>query len=63
MAKDIHKEPFQESTIAKLAIFRDYLKEWLPVFLAPNTVYWNKINIFDFFAEMRLALVDLPLLL
>jgi three-Cys-motif partner protein len=50
MAKDIHKEPFQESTLAKLAIFRDYLKEWLPVFLAPNTVYWNKINIFDFFA-------------
>ncbi|MFN8114946.1 MAG: three-Cys-motif partner protein TcmP [Bacteroidia bacterium] len=50
MAKNIHSQPFEESTLAKLNIFRDYLKEWLPVFLAPNKVFWNRINVFDFFA-------------
>ncbi len=50
MAKNIHSQPFEESTLAKLAIFRDYLKEWLPVFLAARTVYWQKVNVFDFFA-------------
>lgn len=50
MAKDIHKSAFEESTLVKLAIFRDYLKEWLPVFLAARTVYWKKVNVFDFFA-------------
>ncbi len=50
MGRDIHKGPFDEATKAKLAIFKDYLKEWLPVFLAKKEVYWNTINIFDFFA-------------
>ncbi len=50
MAKDLHKAAFEESTLVKLAIFRDYLKEWLPVFLAARNVYWKKVNVFDFFA-------------
>lgn len=50
MARDIHKAPFDEGTIAKLSIFQDYLKEWLPVFLARKEILWNTINIFDFFA-------------
>jgi len=50
MAKDIHKVPFDEGTKAKLSIFQDYLKAWLPVFLAKEEVYWNTINVFDFFA-------------
>lgn len=50
MGRDIHKVPFDEGTKAKLSIFQDYLKEWLPVFLAKKEIYWNTINVFDFFA-------------
>jgi three-Cys-motif partner protein len=50
MSRDIHKKPFDEGTKAKLAIFRDYLKEWLPVFFAKKEIYYPQINIFDFFS-------------
>jgi three-Cys-motif partner protein len=50
MARDIHTKPFDEGTKAKLSIFEDYLKEWLPVFLAKKEVIWRTINIYDFFA-------------
>lgn len=50
MSKDIHNEPFDDGTNAKLYIFRDYLREWLPVFISARTIYWSTINIFDFFA-------------
>lgn len=50
MAKDIHRKPFDEGTKAKLSIFQDYLKEWLPVFIAKREIYWKNINIYDFFA-------------
>ena len=48
--KDFHNAPFDEGTKAKLAIFRDYLREWLPVFISAKTIYWKTINIYDFFA-------------
>jgi three-Cys-motif partner protein len=50
MTKDIHKETFDESTFDKLKIFQDYTREWLPVFIMPNTIIWKTINIVDFFA-------------
>ena len=50
MSKDIHKSAFDEGTKVKLSIFQDYLREWLPVFLAKKEIFWNTINIFDFFA-------------
>lgn len=50
MSRDIHKKPFDEGTKAKLAIFKDYLREWLPVFIAKKEIYWNTINIYDFFS-------------
>jgi hypothetical protein len=50
MAKDLHETKFDEATNVKLAIYRDYLKEWLPVFLAKEEPIWTTINIFDFFA-------------
>ena len=50
MARDIHKKPFDEGTKAKLAIFKDYLKEWLPVFLAKKDIFYPTINIYDFFS-------------
>ncbi len=33
MERDLHNKSFDEGTKAKLAIFRDYLREWLPVFI------------------------------
>ena len=50
MTKDIHNKPFDEGTKAKLSIFQDYLREWLPVFIKKREVYWKTINIYDFFA-------------
>lgn len=49
MSRDLHKKPFDSGTKIKLSIFHDYLKEWLPVFLAKKEVYWDNINIYDFF--------------
>ncbi len=50
MNRDLHNKPFDSGTQAKLSIFHDYLKEWLPVFLAKKETYWHTINIFDFFS-------------
>lgn len=50
MSRDIHKKQFDEGTKAKLAIFKDYLREWLPVFIAKKEIFWNTINIYDFFS-------------
>ena len=49
MAKDFHDEPFDAGTIKKLEIFRGYVREWLPVFLATNKGY-NNVALYDFFA-------------
>ncbi|MDH3975445.1 MAG: three-Cys-motif partner protein TcmP [Deltaproteobacteria bacterium] len=49
MGRDIHKTPFDEGTKAKLALYENYIKEWLPVFLSRTPIY-TKINIFDFFS-------------
>jgi len=45
-----HDKPFDEGTLVKLSLFRDYLREWLPVFLGIADPYYTTINIFDFFA-------------
>jgi three-Cys-motif partner protein len=45
--KNLHNEPFDESTIAKLGIFEDYAQAWIPTFVMRNT---PTICIFDFFA-------------
>ncbi len=46
--KDLHDEPFDESTIFKLEIFEDYAKAWIPIFVMQP--YISEIHIFDFFA-------------
>ena len=46
--KNIHKEPFDEATLAKLEIFEQYTQEWLPVFV--STGIFPTICIFDLFA-------------
>jgi three-Cys-motif partner protein len=45
--KDLHKGPFDESTIAKLEIFEDYAQAWIPTFVMQSV---PTICIFDFFA-------------
>lgn len=51
MSTNFHESPFDEATILKLGIFRDYLETWLPTFLnqVPGHKWNGKINIFDFF--------------
>lgn len=50
MSRDHHTKPFDEGTLTKLALYRAYLKEWLPTFLGEKTPHINRVNIFDFFA-------------
>lgn len=47
---DIHAEKFDNATQIKLDILREYLKEWLPVFLRKKEKFWKEIFIYDFFA-------------
>ena len=50
MTKDLHKSPFDEGTKVKLALYENYIKEWLPVFLPVSRAKFIRINIFDFFS-------------
>lgn len=50
MSRDLHTKPFDEGTIAKLDLFRFYIREWLPVFISAKKIYWKTLNIYDFFA-------------
>ncbi len=45
--KDLHEEPFDESTITKLEIFEDYAQAWLPTWLMQSV---PQVAVFDFFA-------------
>ncbi len=46
--KDLHSEPFDETTIFKLEIFEDYAQAWIPTFVMQP--YISEIHIFDFFS-------------
>ena len=46
--KDLHSEPFDETTITKLEIFEDYAEAWIPTFVMQRSV--DEIHVFDFFA-------------
>jgi three-Cys-motif partner protein len=48
MAKDIHGSPFTEGTQCKLELYRMYLRESIPLFLARGNI--GSITICDFFA-------------
>jgi three-Cys-motif partner protein len=50
MGKNLFRKPFDDGTMAKLEIFDDYFKEWLPVFIARKEILWNEVQIFDLFA-------------
>ena len=46
--KDLHSDPFDETTITKLEIFEDYARAWIPTFVMQKDIL--EIHIFDFFA-------------
>jgi len=48
MTLDLHKKPFDEGTKVKLSLYKNYIQEWLPVFLGSKPKF-NRVNIFDFF--------------
>jgi len=50
--KNIFDKPFDDGTKAKLEIFRQYFEEWLPVFVSGKKIYWQRVQVFDFFAGM-----------
>jgi len=45
--KDLHEDPFDGGTVAKLEIFEDYAQAWIPAFVMQGI---STICIFDFFA-------------
>ncbi|MFH1080096.1 MAG: three-Cys-motif partner protein TcmP [Pseudomonadota bacterium] len=47
-SRNLHKKPYDEGTQDKLALYREYLREWLPVFI--NSPHVDSLQIFDFFA-------------
>ena len=49
MAMNFHKDSYDEATLTKLALFRDYLREWLPVWIQKSTPD-RRIYVIDFFA-------------
>lgn len=44
---NLHEKPFDEGTIAKLELFEEYAKAWLPTFIMSH---YKEVWIFDFFA-------------
>lgn len=49
MGKNLHSKPFDEGTKLKLALYKEYLDEWIPVFVVQPKHAYLTINIFDLF--------------
>src|SRR5438552_9769449 len=47
--RDLHKQPFDESTRTKLQIYRSYVRAWLQVFLHAEQFRGKALQFFDFF--------------
>ena len=47
--RNLHQKPFDEGTRDKLELYREYLREWLPVFI--NGLWVDILQIFDFFGR------------
>ncbi|MCK0159669.1 three-Cys-motif partner protein TcmP [Allomuricauda sp. F6463D] len=49
MSEDFFQKPFTEDTNVKLSLYKEYLKEWFPVFIAAHRPFKKIVNLFDFF--------------
>jgi three-Cys-motif partner protein len=49
MSEDFFKNPFTEDTNVKLSLYKEYLREWFPVFIAAYKPHRKILNLFDFF--------------
>lgn len=56
-AKDLHDDPFDEGTIAKLEIFEDYAQAWIPTFVMQKI---PQICIYDLFAGTGYDINGIP---
>jgi three-Cys-motif partner protein len=50
MPADINKKSFDDGTLIKLEILRQYLRKWLPVFMKDQNRTWHDVGIYDLFA-------------
>ena len=54
MNKKFHKKAFDQATQLKLDIFRQYIREWVPVFLSKKfgngAAAFKQINLYDYFS-------------
>ncbi len=50
LQKTLFGKPFNEGTKIKLEVFKEYFKEWLPVFVSKEKPIWKRVQVFDFFA-------------
>lgn len=48
--KNFYNIKFDDGTLIKLHVFKEYLRAWLPVFIKKRKPIWEKIFIYDFFA-------------
>lgn len=46
--RDLHSDPFDETTITKLELFEDYAEAWIPTFVMQKDI--DEIHVFDFFS-------------
>lgn len=49
MSEDFFQKPFTEDTNVKLSLYKEYLREWFPVFIAAYKPHRRIVNLFDFF--------------
>lgn len=44
--RNLHRKPFDEGTRGMLELYREYLREWLPVFINGHLLTFYKFSIF-----------------
>lgn len=47
-SSEFHNHPFDEPTLMKLELYRQYLREWFPVFISSSRQCFRSIFVFDF---------------
>ncbi len=56
--KDLHSDPFDETTITKLEIFENYAEAWIPTFVMQKGI--AEIHVFDFFSGPGYDKIGIP---